>query len=89
MYMFQNPAGATILASMLLCYVYHVLALQRGGGIHFSVEGLYCERPIQCLASSEILVPHPAPPASVYPPALWGVNSSEDARHCFVLYICK
>ncbi len=24
-----------------------------------SVEGLYCTRPIQCLASSEILTPHP------------------------------
>ncbi len=23
------------------------------------VEGLYCKRPIQCLASSEILTPHP------------------------------
>ncbi len=23
------------------------------------VEGLYCKRPIQCLASSEILIPHP------------------------------
>ncbi len=62
------------------------------------VEGLYCKRPIQCLASSEILTLHrPAPP----PPAFgaggghtrwvergWGVNSSEDAKHCSVLYIC-
>jgi hypothetical protein len=33
-----------------------------------SVEGLYCKRPIQCLASSEILTPPPPPhrPASVY-----------------------
>jgi hypothetical protein len=38
----------------------------------------------------------PAPPhrpASLYPPPRiwreWGVNSSEDARHCSVLYICK
>jgi hypothetical protein len=23
------------------------------------VEGVYCKRPIQCLASSEILTPHP------------------------------
>ncbi len=68
------------------------------------VEGLYCKRPIQCLASSEILTPPPSPPtASVYlPPAFgagggrtrwvergWGVSSSEDARHCSVLYICK
>ncbi len=70
---------------------------ERGG----DVEGLYCKRPIQCLASSEILTPHPPHrPVSVYPPAFgaggghtrwvergWGVNSSEDARHCSVLYI--
>ncbi len=32
-------------------------------------EGLYWKRPIQCLASSEILTPHPTHrPASVYPP---------------------
>ncbi len=24
-----------------------------------TVEGLYCKRPIQCLASSELLTPHP------------------------------
>jgi hypothetical protein len=35
-----------------------------------TVEGLYCKRPIQCLASSEILMPHwplPHRPASLYP----------------------
>ncbi len=31
------------------------------------VEGLYCKRPIQCLASSEILTP-PHRPASDHPP---------------------
>jgi hypothetical protein len=25
----------------------------------YTVEGLYCKRPIQCLASFEILTPHP------------------------------
>jgi hypothetical protein len=36
-------------------------------------EGLYCKRPIQCLASSEILTPHPLTAgASVYPPPLVG-----------------
>jgi hypothetical protein len=69
----------------------------------YSVEGLYCKRPIQCLASSERLTPHPPLTALlVLPPAFgaggghtrwvergWGVNSSEDARHCSVLYICK
>jgi hypothetical protein len=60
----------------------------------WAVEGLYCKRPIQCLASSEILTPPPPPhrPASVH--TRWvkgvGVNSSpEDARHCSVLYVCK
>jgi len=46
--------------------------------------------------------PPPNRPASVYPPAFgaggghtrwvergWEVNSSEDARHCSVLYLCK
>ncbi len=59
------------------------------------VEGLYCKRPIQCLASSKILTPHPLASLLYPPPAVgaggghtrwvergWGVNSSEDARHC-------
>ncbi len=63
------------------------------------VEGLYCKRPIQCLASSEILTPTPSPPGQCVSPAFgeggghtrwvergWGINSSEDARHCSVLY---
>jgi hypothetical protein len=68
-----------------------------------SIEGLYCKRPIQCQASSEILPPTPSPPGECVPPpplvrgedtlAGWrggvGVNISEDARHCSVLYICK
>ncbi len=63
----------------------------------------HCNRPIQSLASSEILTPHPLTPlASVYLPPLvrgedtlaglergWGIKSSEDVRHCSVLYICK
>jgi hypothetical protein len=49
-----------------------------------------------------IAPPPPHCPASVNPPAFgaggghtrlgdrgWGVNSSEDARHCSVRYICK
>jgi hypothetical protein len=65
------------------------------------VEG-YCKRPIQCLASSELLTPTSYRPASVYPPAFgagvghprwvergWGVNSSEDAIHysLYSLYV--
>ncbi len=71
------------------------------------VEGLYCKRPIQCLASSKILTPHPLTSWRVCtpPPRLWcmgrthslgagwregvRVNSSEDARHCSVFYICR
>jgi hypothetical protein len=73
--------------------------------MEYTVEGLYCKRPIQRLASSEILTPPPPNRSpSVYPPPLpmvrgdghtrwgergWGINCSEDARHCSVLYICK
>ncbi len=69
------------------------------------VEGLYCKRQIECLASSEILTPPPTARRVCVlctPPPLWcggrthslggegvGVNSSEDARHCSVLYIWK
>jgi hypothetical protein len=58
---------------------------------------------IQCLASSEMVTPHPLNARRVCtPPPLvrgedtlaglrggGGVNSSENARHCSVLYICK
>ena len=65
------------------------------------VERLYCRRPILCLASSNMLTPHPPHgPASVVRGedtlAGWrercmggGVNILEDARHSSVLYICK
>jgi hypothetical protein len=66
------------------------------------VERLYCKRPIQCLASSKILTPHPLTAGRVCFPRLWrggghthwvergwGVNILEDARHSSVLYICK
>ncbi len=68
-----------------------------------AVEGLYyCKRPIQCLASVDLPPPH-RPASVVYPPLAfgaegghtrwvergWGVNSSEDARHCSVLYLSK
>ncbi len=64
-----------------------------------AVEGLYCKRPILCLASSKFLTPPHRPSV---PPRLWGGgedtfaawrggggNILEDARHCSVLYICK
>ncbi len=69
------------------------------------VEGLYCKRPIQCLASTEILTPQPhtalrvcTPPPPVFGAGGghthwvekgWGANSSKAARNCSVLYICK
>ncbi len=43
------------------------LQLKRFVWSQLPVKGLYCKRPIQCLASSEILTPHP--PAGVYPPS--------------------
>ncbi len=73
-------------------------------GIPATVEGLYCKRPIQCLASSELLTPHPPHrPASVSPPhsvrgedtlAGWrggggSIVRKTPRRHCSVLYICK
>jgi hypothetical protein len=66
------------------------------------VEGLYCKRPIQCLASFKILTPHPLTARRVCTPRLLcggrthslggegvGVNILEKARHCSVLYVCK
>ncbi len=35
-----------------------------------TVEGLYCKRPIRCLASSEILTPTPSSPGECIPPPL-------------------
>ncbi len=66
----------------------------------YPVEGLYCKRPIQCLASSKVMTPYPLTARRVCtPPPMvrgedtlagwrggWGVNSSEDARHYSVLY---
>ncbi len=57
-------------------------------------EGLCCKRPIQCLASSEILTLHPltARRVCIPPPRLWcweRTYSLEDARHCSVLYTSK
>ncbi len=68
----------------------------------YTVRGQSIYR-VQCLASSEILTPHPLTARRrVCTPRLWcggghtrwvergwWVNSSEDARHCSVLYICK
>jgi hypothetical protein len=51
------------------------------------VEGLYCKRPIQCLACTPRLRSGGGPIR--WAERGWGVNSSEDARHCSVLYICK
>jgi hypothetical protein len=49
----------------------------------FIVEGLYCRRPIQCLASSKILTPPPLHRPGGYTRWVergWGVNILEDAR---------
>ncbi len=59
-------------------------------------EGLYCKRPIQCLASSKILTPHPLTAWRVcarggHSLGGEGVGGQyfEHARHWSVLYICK
>jgi hypothetical protein len=73
--------------------------------IRISGEGLYCKRPIKCLASFKILTPHLLTARRVCHPLPlvrggghigwvergWGVNINilEDARHCSKLYICK
>ncbi len=49
------------------------------------VEGLYCERPIQCLASSEILTPpHPITAGECVPtnppPLVWGEDTLARGR---------
>ncbi len=36
-----------------------------------AAEGLHCKRPIQCLASPEILTPHPLTARRVCTPCLW------------------
>jgi hypothetical protein len=67
------------------------------------VEELYCKRPIQCLASSEILTLHPLTARRECTARHWcggrthslggeGVGGSivwKTPRHCSVLYICK
>jgi hypothetical protein len=76
--------------------------LSRDSSPRLPAEGLYCKRPIQCLASSKILTPHSLTARRVCTPAFgaggghahwvergWEVSSFEDTRHCFVLCICK
>ncbi len=67
---------------ILLSLAFFLLAAAWG----YFLEELYCKRPIQCLASSEILTPTGYTLAGWRG---WRVNSSEDATHCSVLYICK
>jgi hypothetical protein len=47
-----------------------------------AVEGLYCKRPIKCLASSEILIPHPLTARRLCTPPPFGAWGG----HCSVLY---
>ncbi len=62
----------------------------------YSVERLYCKRPILYLASSKILTPTPSPPGERGEDTLAGWKGGgsmfqcwEDARHCSILYIRK
>jgi hypothetical protein len=98
--MMPEKRGRIVMASFFLVFSRFSLYCM------YCVEGLYCKRPIQCLASSEILTPPPPHALTARrgctPLPLvrgeetlagwrggWGVNSSEDARHCSVLYICQ
>ncbi len=77
--------------------------IQRLGSqaLPLTVEGLYCKRPNQCLASSKILTPHPLTARRVCtpPPPAFGAGEDKLAgwrggggqyfgrrRHCSVLY---
>jgi hypothetical protein len=46
-------------------------------GIVVSVEGLYCKRPIQCLSSSEILIPHPPTARGECVPPAYGAGGGD------------
>ncbi len=48
---------------------------------HVPVEGLYCKRPIQCLASCKILTPHP----SHRPPLVQGADTLAKGRGSLVI----
>ncbi len=59
-----------------------------------SVEGLYCKRPIQCLASSALLTPTPSPPLVRGEDTLagWrggGVSIVRKTPNTALYYICK
>jgi hypothetical protein len=51
-----------VLGFFLYMYYFSLLEL---------VEGLYCKRPIQCLASSDLLTPHPLTARRVCISRLW------------------
>jgi hypothetical protein len=58
----------------------------------YTVERLYCKRPILCISSSKILTPLTARRGEDKLAGWrkgWGVNILEGARHSSVLYICK
>ncbi len=59
-----------------------------GGWLPKPVEGLYCKRPIQCLASSEILTPPPTSPAGECVPFPPAVRKTPDTA-LYSTYICK
>ncbi len=59
-YVFLNQPGKLLLDGLWRCLCLSVLVLP--------VEGLYCKRPIQSLASSKILTPHPLTARRVCPP---------------------
>ncbi len=75
------------------CLLFHYLtALLFTSG---SVEGLYCKRQSNIWSLPKYWPPNPSPlvrgedTLAWWIGGGWGFNSSEDARHCSVLYICK
>ncbi len=93
--------------SIFICSMSHIICIKSSHVVSLNqhmyvtgdwrllaVEGLYCKRPIQCLASSKILTGECESPRlwcggglTRWVERRWGV--SEAARHCSVLYICK
>jgi hypothetical protein len=58
--------------TQLALYINHYSEAISHTVIAMTVEGLYCKRPIQCLASSEILTPRPLTARRVCTlPRLW------------------
>jgi hypothetical protein len=59
---FYRPMGTVYSPKVFFLFIAECSAIRRG---------INCKRPIQCLASSEILTTRPLTDRRVYPPRLW------------------